>query len=29
MVTAARAFFSDRGIDPKRIFAERFLPAAS
>jgi ferredoxin-NADP reductase/ferredoxin len=28
MVTAARTFFSDRGVDQKRIFAERFLPAA-
>jgi benzoate/toluate 1,2-dioxygenase reductase component len=29
MVTAARAFLSDHGFNQKRIFAERFLPAAS
>jgi benzoate/toluate 1,2-dioxygenase reductase subunit len=29
MVTAARTFLGNQGFDPKRIFAERFLPAAS
>jgi benzoate/toluate 1,2-dioxygenase reductase subunit len=29
MVTAARAFLTGQGIDQKRIFAERFLAAAS
>ncbi len=28
MVTAARALLAERGCDPKRVFAERFLPAA-
>jgi NAD(P)H-flavin reductase len=29
MVTAARLFLNDEGFEQKRIFAERFLPAAS